>query len=221
MKGSSWVGVLWIPCSSQLWFCSSLVVDGIWGLCHPKGPVGAAEGRTGRGWRGRGAPSTVAANTQQGTFASDPFCWDVPSRAFLLIAPHPLAEPCSHHRIPPGSIILALEGALWASSPSGGQEDSGCLCSGQSHCLGCPCCWQGLESAEPRASGWIWDGSLFLPSGGSSGSTFGTPKCWKLWVGISPFSPFSQGQEWEFLPFPFFPLLSKAKGHVPAISPLW
>lgn len=62
---------------------------------------------------------------QQGTFASDLFCWGVPRRAFLPLAPHPLAEPYSHPRMPPGSITLALEGALWAPSPSGGQEDSG------------------------------------------------------------------------------------------------
>lgn len=144
------------------------------------GPVGAAEGRTGRGWRGRGAPGTVAPNTQQGSFASDPFCWDVPRRAFLPMAPHPVAEPYSHPRMPPGSIILALEGALWAPSPSGGQEHSGLPLFQQSHCPGCPSCRQWLETAGPRALGWIWDGSLFLPSGGSGGSTFGTPKCWKL-----------------------------------------
>lgn len=172
-----------------------------------------AEGRTGRGWRGRGAPGKVTVNTQQGTFASDPFCWGVPRRAFLPTAPHPLAEPYSHPRMPPGSIILALEGALWAPSPSGGQEDLGCLCSRQRHCLGCPSCWQWLETADPRASGVDVGSAVLLPSPCTKvlealGGNFPLfPFSQRARVGTSPLSlffPSSQRPRVMSLPFPLW-----------------
>lgn len=145
-------------------------------------------------------------STQQGTFASNPF-WGVPSRAFLPLAPHPLAEPYAHPRIPPGRIILALEGALWAPSPSGGQEDSGLPLFPAEPLLWVPFLLAGvgncqLLAPEPR-------GGFGM---GLSSSLAHAPKCWKLWVGISPFSPFSQRARVGISPLSLFPLLSEAKG---------
>lgn len=97
--------------------------------------------------------------------------------------------PCGHHPHQVGRKI-------WAVFVPGRDTALGALPAGSG--------WK-LLTPEPR--GWMWDQQFSSPAH--------APKCWKLWVGISPFSPSLRGQEWELLPFPFFSPPLRGQGSRP------
>lgn len=109
-----------------------------------------------------------------------------------------------------GTIPIRWAGRLWAAFAPGRATAVGALPAGRG--------WK-LPAAGPRASGWIWDGSLFLPS-----------PCTEVLEALGGnfplFSLLSEGKSGNFSPFPFSPCSQRPRVppcHFPSVvsQPCW